>query len=51
MFWLMIIREYYKNALKMNATKTSLMNVGQGLSEFKPEDFSKRRMIQEAPML
>jgi putative transposase len=27
------------------------LNVGQGLSEFKPEDFSKRRMIQEAPML
>ncbi|VUT25423.1 MAG: putative transposase [Candidatus Methanolliviera sp. GoM_oil] len=28
-----------------------LKNVGQELSEFKPEDFSKRRMIQEAPML
>ncbi|VUT24606.1 MAG: putative transposase [Candidatus Methanolliviera sp. GoM_oil] len=25
-----------------------LRNVGQGLPEFKPEDFSKRRMIQEA---
>ena len=35
----------------INILKKGLMNVGQGLSEFKPEDFSKRRMIQEAPML
>ncbi|VUT26705.1 MAG: putative transposase [Candidatus Methanolliviera sp. GoM_oil] len=35
----------------INILKRGLKRVGQELSEFKPEDFSKRRMIQEAPML
>jgi len=33
----------------INILKRGLKNVGQGLPEFKPEDFSKRRLIQEAP--
>jgi len=33
----------------INILKRGLKHVGQGLSEFKPEDFSKRRLIQEAP--
>jgi len=36
------------NILKKGLKK---LNVVEGLPEFKPEDFSKRRMIQEAPML
>jgi putative transposase len=36
------------NILKKGLEK---LNVGQELSEFKPEDFSKRRVIQEAQML
>ncbi|VUT24412.1 MAG: Putative transposase DNA-binding domain protein [Candidatus Methanolliviera sp. GoM_oil] len=35
----------------INILKRGLNNVGQELSELKLEDFSKRRMIQEAPML
>ncbi|VUT25156.1 MAG: Putative transposase DNA-binding domain protein [Candidatus Methanolliviera sp. GoM_asphalt] len=34
----------------LNILKKGLKNVGQELSEFNPEDFSKRRVIQEAPM-
>ncbi|VUT23823.1 MAG: putative transposase [Candidatus Methanolliviera sp. GoM_asphalt] len=33
----------------INILKRGLKRVGQELSEFKPEDFSKRRVIQEAP--
>jgi putative transposase len=36
------------NILKKGLEK---LNVGQELSEFKPEDFSKRRVIQEAPSI
>jgi len=32
----------------INILKKGLERVGKGLPEFKPEDFSKRRMIQEA---
>ncbi|VUT25145.1 MAG: putative transposase [Candidatus Methanolliviera sp. GoM_oil] len=35
----------------INILNKGLKHVGQELSEFKPEDFSKRRVIQEAPML
>ena len=35
----------------INILKRGLKRVGQELSEFKLEDFSTRRMIQEAPML
>jgi len=33
----------------INILKRGLKRIGQGLPEFKPEDFQKGRLIQEAP--